>query len=98
MHINMKLNIMHILADLGFGGVSPIYWSKKGKPDIKYTCSRYACLRPSRPKQRHNLDKTSRKQRKHTRVSQERYLSKLYPWAKSTNDWQETKRKSRSRK
>ena len=25
----MKLNFMHILANLGFDGVSPIYWIKK---------------------------------------------------------------------
>ena len=32
----MKLNFMHILADLGFGGVSPIYWNQKDKHAIIY--------------------------------------------------------------
>jgi len=43
----MKLNFMHILADLGFGGVSPIYWNKEGRHAIKYISSDYACQKPS---------------------------------------------------
>ena len=31
MHIDMKLNFMHILAKLGFDGVNPIYWIKESK-------------------------------------------------------------------
>ena len=42
-HMDMKLNFMHILADLGFGGVYPIYWIKEGKHAIIYTWSKYAC-------------------------------------------------------
>ena len=34
--IDVKLNFMHILADLGFGGVFPIYWNKKDKHATKY--------------------------------------------------------------
>src|SRR5664279_3186309 len=33
-HIDMKLNFIHILADLGFDGVYPIYWIKESKHDI----------------------------------------------------------------
>ena len=50
MHIDMKLNFMHILANLGYGGVSLIYWSKESKHAIKYTWSKYACTRLSRTK------------------------------------------------
>ena len=31
MHIDMKLNFMHILAKLGFDGVYTIYWIKESK-------------------------------------------------------------------
>ena len=50
MHIDMKLNFMHILANLGFDGVYPIYWIKKSKHAIRYTYSKYACTRLSRTK------------------------------------------------
>ena len=43
----MKLNFMHILADLGFGGVSPIYWIKKDQHAKKYIyiyIREYACI------------------------------------------------------
>ena len=39
----MKLNFMHILADLGFGGVCPIYWDKKDKHAIIKQISSRAC-------------------------------------------------------
>ena len=40
----MKLNFMHILAYLGFGGVYPIYWNEKDK-NMPYNIynSEYAC-------------------------------------------------------
>jgi len=49
-HIDMKLNFMHILADLGFVGVYPIYWNKESKHAIRYTYSKYACIKLSRTK------------------------------------------------
>ena len=64
----MKLNFTHILANLGFDGVSPIYWIKESKHAIKYTYSKYACTRLSRTKRRYNLNKTPRKSRRHTKV------------------------------
>ena len=57
MHIDMKLNFMHIVADLGFCGVSPIYWHKERKHAINWKCSRYACLWPLITTQGYNLDK-----------------------------------------
>ena len=57
MHIDMKLNFMHILADLGFHGVTPIYWHKEIKHAIKWICSRYACIWPLITKWVYNLDK-----------------------------------------
>jgi hypothetical protein len=52
----MKLNFMHILADLGFDGASPIYLIKDSKSmpynihlvNMHYTFSKYACTRLSR--------------------------------------------------
>ena len=46
----MKLNFTHILADLGFVGVYPIYWNKESKHAIRYTYSKYACIKLSRTK------------------------------------------------
>jgi hypothetical protein len=43
MHIDMKLNFMHILADLGFIRVYPIYWIKERKAWHIYVVSKYAC-------------------------------------------------------
>ena len=42
-HIDMKINIMHISSDLRLGGASPIYWVKERKHAKEYTCSTYAC-------------------------------------------------------
>ena len=50
MHIDMKLNFMHILAKLGFDGVYPIYWIKESKHAIGYIYSKYAWTRLSRTK------------------------------------------------
>ena len=46
----MKLNFMHILANLGFDGVSPTYWTKESKHAVKYTYSKYACTNFQEPK------------------------------------------------
>ena len=48
MHIDMKMNFMHISSKLRLGGVSPIYWVKEIKYAIKHTWSKYACSRLSR--------------------------------------------------
>ena len=53
----MKLNFMHILAKLGFGGVYPIYWNKESKHAIRYTYSKYACTRLPRTKRDTNWTK-----------------------------------------
>ena len=46
----MKLNFMHILFDLEFIGVYPIYWIKESNHAIRYTYSKYACMTLSRTK------------------------------------------------
>ena len=43
MHIDMKLNFMHILADLGFGGVSPIYGTRKTNMPYNIYNGEYTC-------------------------------------------------------
>jgi hypothetical protein len=48
----MNLNFMHILADLGFHGVSPVYWINESK----------ACHRFFKRQKRYNLDKIKVKQ------------------------------------
>jgi hypothetical protein len=65
----MKLNSMHILADLRLAGASPIYLIKeKAKHAMKYPFSKYAHIRFSRAKKRYNLDKTPRRPRSHTKM------------------------------
>jgi hypothetical protein len=67
--MDMNLNFMHILADLGFDGVYPIYWIKESKACHRiYLLSKNACTRLSRAKGRYNLDKTQSQPRKHTKV------------------------------
>ena len=85
MHIDMKLNFMHILADLGFGGVYPIYWIKESKHAITY---RWVNMHAKtfKSQTRHKLDKTPSKPRKHTKVWQDIRLSKLYEIFQSTHD------------
>ena len=85
-HIDMKLNFMHILADLGFGGDYHIYWIKEIKHAIIYTWNNYACSRPTRTNRRYNLDETPSKLRRHTKVWYEKQFSKLYQRPKSTHD------------
>jgi hypothetical protein len=63
----MKLNFMHILADLGFMEFTLYIGSKKVKHAIGYILSEYACTRLSRTKRRYNLDETPRKPRAHTK-------------------------------
>ena len=48
MHIDMKMNFMHISSNLRLGGVSPIYWVKERKHAKETTRSKYACSRLSR--------------------------------------------------
>ena len=66
-HIDMKLNFMHILADLGFGGVYPIYWIKESKNAItQRRVNMHA--KTFKNQTRYKLDKTPSKPRKHTKV------------------------------
>ena len=44
MHIDMKLNFKHILADLGFGGVSHLYWTRKTNMPYNIYTNKYACI------------------------------------------------------
>ena len=85
MHIDMKLNFMHILADLGFGGVYPIYWIKESKHAKTYTIVNMHA-KTFKSQTRHNLDKTPSKPRRHTKVWPYKRLSKLYQRSKSTHD------------
>ena len=56
MHIDMKLNFMHILADLGFDGVYPICWIKESKHAKTYTLINMQA-KTFKSQTRHNLDK-----------------------------------------
>ena len=47
-HIDMKMNFMHISSNLRLGGVPPIYWVKERKHAKETTRSKYACSRLSR--------------------------------------------------
>ena len=61
MHIDMNLNFMHILANLGFDGVYPIYMSKRVKHAIGYILvSMHACTRLSRTKAKYSLDQNTK--------------------------------------
>ena len=85
MHIDVKLNFMHILADLGFGGVYPIYWIKESKHAKTYTLVNMHA-KTFQNQTRYNLDKTPSKPRRHTKVWQDVGLSKLYQRSKPTPD------------
>ena len=89
MHIDVKLNFMHILADLGFGGVYPIYWIKESKHATTYTLVNMHA-ETFKNQMRHNLDKTSRKPRSYIKVWQDKRLSKLYQRSKPTHDLKDT--------
>ena len=41
-HIDMKMNFMHISSNLRLGGVPPIYWVKERKHAKETTRSKYA--------------------------------------------------------
>ena len=57
----MKLNFMHILADLGFGGVYPIYWNKKDKHAIIYIYMlKDIHTKSFKNQKRYNLDKNTK--------------------------------------
>ena len=56
----MKLNFMHILADLGFGGVSPIDWIKKDEHAIKYIYKLVKSMQTYKNQKRYNLDKNTK--------------------------------------
>ena len=71
----------------GFKTTKPL--KSKFRPKIK----RKKKWAKSRVLQRYNLDKPPSKPRRHTKVWQYKRLSKLYQQAKSTQDWQQTKRK-----
>ena len=47
-HIDMKMNFMHISSNLRLGGVSPIYWVKERKHAKWNTWSKHACSKLSR--------------------------------------------------
>ena len=57
-HIDMKMNFMHISSNLRLGGVSPIYWVKERKHAKETTWSKYACS---------ILSRTDTKRRKDTK-------------------------------
>ena len=42
-HIETKMNFMHISSNLRLGGVPPIYWVKERKQAKETTRSKYAC-------------------------------------------------------
>ena len=47
-HIDMKMNFMHISSNLRLGGVPPIYWVKERKHAKETTRSKYARSKLSR--------------------------------------------------
>ena len=95
MHIDMKLNFMHILADLGFGGISPIHWIKKDKHAIKKYVIVSMHAKTFENQMRYTLDKTPSKPRGHTKVWHKEVVQNMskikstHDWGqiKSTNDW-----------
>ena len=89
MHIDMKLNFMHILADLGFGGVYPIYWIKENKHAKTYILVNMHA-KTFKSQTRHKLDKPPSNPRNHTKVWQDIRFSKIYQISKSTHDWEYT--------
>ena len=48
-HIDMKMNFMHLSSNLRLVGVSPIYWVKERKHAKWNTWSKHACSRLSKP-------------------------------------------------
>ena len=87
MHIDMKLNVMHILAKLGFLEFIIYIGFKKVKHAIWYTFGKYACTRLSRTKRRYSLNKTPNKPKMHTKVWREKRLSKIYQRIKLRQSW-----------
>ena len=63
----MKLNFMHILADLGFVGVYPIYWIKESKHAKTYTLVNMNAKNFQEPNQT-QFGQTPSKPRRHTKV------------------------------
>ena len=78
----MKLNFMHILADLGFGGVSPIYWNQKDQHAIQYIYTRkYACIDLQEPNEIQFGRKHKANQEESTpKCDTKKRLSKLYQY------------------
>ena len=60
-HIDMKLNFMHILATLGFDRVFPMYWFIESKHAIIFNSYELCMQGISRTKRRYNLEQTSRR-------------------------------------
>ena len=81
----MKLNFMHILADLGFGGVCPIYWIKKDKHAITIYKLVHVHAKTFENQTRYNLDKIPSIPREHTEVRQEMVVQ-IISKSKSTHD------------
>ena len=92
MHIDMKLNFMHILADLGFGGVYPIYWIKESKHAIIYTWSKYACQDLQEPKEDTIWTKTKNIKKAHQSVICKRIVQ-IMSKTKTTHDWERYQKK-----
>ena len=60
-HIDMKMNFMHISSNLRLGGVPPIYWVKERKHAKETTRSKYACSRLSRTETKRQRNTKRRK-------------------------------------
>ena len=93
----MKLNFMHILANLGFGGVYPIYWIKESKHAITQRLVNMHA-KTFKNQTRYKLDKTPRKTRRHTKARHDIRLSNLYQRSKPTHDLKDTNGKIHQRK
>ena len=63
-HIDMKMNFMHISSNLRLGGVSPIYWVKERKHAKETTRSKYVCSRLSRTETKRQRNTKRRKDTK----------------------------------
>ena len=90
MHIDMKLNFMHILADLGFGGVYPIYWKQE-----RQTCHIIYMLKNIHTKsfknqKRYNLDKAPSKPRRGQTKAWHKKVVQIISKSKSTHDREKT--------
>ena len=88
MHIDVILNFMHILADLGFGGVFPIYiGSRKTCMPYNIYVKEYTCKVFQEPNEIQFGRKHQINQEESTPKCDTKKVVQIISKSKSTHDW-----------